>query len=591
MDGGTAGAGDLRRGATPLAPAAPGFAEMFTPKLVTVLREGYGLAGLRADAVSGLTVAIVALPLSMAIAIASGLGPDRGLYTAIVGGFLVSLLGGSRFQIGGPAGAFIVLVAATVAAHGVSGLILATLISGVILMAIGLLRLGTFIKYIPYPVTVGFTAGIGVIILASQAKDLLGLTLAIEPGPLLPKLAALAGALPTLNPAAVGLAALSIAVILVLRRIRPNWPGFLIAVALAAALAWGLGLPVETIGTRFGGIPQSLPAPNLPPMGWSEVSAVLPAALSFALLGGIESLLSAVVADSMSGRRHRSNAELVAQGVANIGSALFGGFCVTGTIARTATNVRSGARGPVSGMLHAVFLLLFMLLAAPLAAFIPLAALAGLLAVVAWNMAERHAMAALVRASRGDAIVLFATLLLVVFRDLIEGILIGFGIGALLFLHRMAQAVQVETGRPLVEADQPDGEGREAYDASLASDPDIAVIRISGAFFFGAAAEVGAALDRVGAQPRAYVLDLSAVALLDSTAAATIEGFARKAGRAGALVYLAGAAPPIRRVLRTHGVRPPAVRFRAGLDEAVSAAREEIGFSARPGRPAILHAT
>ena len=582
MDGGTARAGDLRRGA---APGGPGLGEMFTPKLVTVLREGYGPAALRADAVAGLTVAIVALPLSMAIAIASGLGPDRGLYTAIVGGFLISLLGGSRFQIGGPAGAFIVLVSATVAAHGVSGLVLATLLSGFILMAIGLLRLGTFIKYIPYPVTVGFTAGIGVIILASQVKDLLGLSLAREPGPLLPKLAALWEALPTANPAAVALAGLSIAIILVLRRLRPNLPGFLIAVTAAAALAGGLGLPVETIGSRFGGIPHSLPAPALPEMNLASVLAVLPAALSFALLGGIESLLSAVVADSMSGRRHRSNAELVAQGVANIGSALFGGFCVTGTIARTATNVRAGARGPVAGMLHAAFLLLFMLLAAPLAAYIPLAALAGLLAVVAWNMVERHAMAALMRASRGDAVVLFATLLLVVFRDLIEGIVIGFGIGALLFLHRMAQAVRVETGRPLVEADAPED--------GIATSRDLAVVRISGAFFFGAAAEVGAALDRVGAQPRAYVIDVSAVPVLDSTAAATIEGFARKARRAGALVYLAGARPPIRRVLRTLGLRPPAVRFRAGLAEAVAAAQAELAappLSAPPGRPAILHA-
>lgn len=591
MDGGTARARDLRRAP---APGGPGFAEMFTPKLVTVLREGYGLGALRADAVSGLTVAIVALPLSMAIAIASGLGPDRGLYTAIVGGFLVSLLGGSRFQIGGPAGAFIVLVGATVAAHGVAGLVLATLLSGVILMAVGLLRLGTFIKYIPYPVTVGFTAGIGVIILASQLKDLLGLTLAREPGPFLPKLAALWGALPTASPAAMGVAALSVAIILVLRRWRPAWPGFLIAVVAAAALATGLGLPVETIGTRFGGIPQSLPAPALPDMSPEAVLAVLPAALSFALLGGIESLLSAVVADSMSGRRHRSNAELVAQGVANIGSALFGGFCVTGTIARTATNVRAGARGPVSGMLHAVFLLLFMLLAAPLAAYIPLAALAGLLAVVAWNMVERHAMAALLRGSRGDGVVLFATLLLVVFRDLIEGIVIGFGIGALLFLHRMAQAVRVETGRPVVEADQADA--AEEGDA-LPADPDIAVIRIAGAFFFGAAAGVGAALDGVGAPPRAYVIDVSAVPLLDSTAAATIEGFARKARRAGALVLLAGASPPIRRVLRTHGVRPPAVRFRASLAEAVAAARAELApapaaspVSAMPGKPAILQA-
>jgi SulP family sulfate permease len=578
----------------------PSFGEMFTPKLLTVLQEGYGFRDLKADVVSGLTVAIVALPLSMAIAIASGVTPDRGLYTSIVGGFLVSLLGGSRFQIGGPAGAFIVLVAATVAVHGLDGLILATMLSGVILMAVGFLRLGTFIKYIPYPVTVGFTAGIAVIILASQIKDLLGLTLEREPGPLIPKLQALGEALPTVNGAAVLVAVLSIGAILAVRRFRPHWPGFLIAVTLAAVLAWLLGLPVETVGTRFGGIPQSLPAPHLPAMSTEKIIAVLPAALSFALLGGIESLLSAVVADSMSGRRHRSNCELVAQGVANIGSSLFGGICVTGTIARTATNVRSGARGPISGMLHAVFLLLFMLVAAPLASYIPLAALAGVLAVVAWNMAEKHEFATLVRASRGDAVVLLATLLLVVFRDLTEGILIGFGISALLFLDRMAQAVQVETGRPIVEedlADTTNGNGREPYDSTLATDPEIVVYRISGAFFFGAAANVGAALDRIGEHPKAYVIDFSAVPVLDSTAAATIEGFARKARRQGAAVYIAGARSPIRRVLLTHGVRPPQVRFRTRLADAVAAARREVGEAPEggvvtppPGTPAIPHA-
>ena len=333
--------------AAPTTAAGPSFAELFTPKLVTVLREGYGFRHLKADAVAGLTVAIVALPLSMAIAIASGLTPDRGLYTAIVGGFLVSALGGSRFQIGGPAGAFIVLVLAAVERHGVDGVILATALSGVVLLAVGFLRLGTFIKYIPYPVTVGFTAGIAVVIFASQLKELLGLTLGKEPGPLLPKLAALAGALPTLNPAAVAVAALTMGGILALRRWRPQWPAFIIAVGLAAVLTALLGLPVETIGSRFGGIPSSLPAPRLPELSAEKVAEVLPTALSFALLGGIESPLSAVVADSMSGRRHRSNCELVAQGAANIGAALFGGFCVTGTIARTATNVRSGARGPV----------------------------------------------------------------------------------------------------------------------------------------------------------------------------------------------------------------------------------------------------
>ena len=551
----------------------PRFADLYTPKLVTILREHYGARDLRADAIAGLTVAIVALPLSMAIAIASGVEPARGLYATIVGGFLVSALGGSRFQIGGPAGAYIVLVAATAAAHGIDGLTLATMLSGVLLIGLGLLRLGTFIKYIPYPVTVGFTSGIAVIILASQLKDLLGLTLAAkEPGPGVPKLAALAEALPSANGAAIAVAGGSIAAILVLRRLRPHWPGFLIAVALAALAAALLHLPVETIGSRFGGIPNMLPAPALPDFSPAKVAAVLPSALSFALLGAIESLLSAVVADSMTGRRHRSNCELVAQGAANIASALFGGICVTGTIARTATNVRAGAHGPVAGMLHSLFLLGFIAVAAPLAAYIPLAALAGVLAVVAWNMAEKHEFATLLRASRGDAVVLLATFLLVVFRDLTEGILIGFGLGTLLFLHRMAQAVEVE--RPPVEEDRPDREGaRGPYDADFASDPSIVVYRISGAFFFGAAGAVAAALDRIGEAPKAYVVDVSGVPFLDSSAAASVAGFARRAARHGASVFVAGAGPGVRRMLQRQGMRPPVARFRGALGEAVAAAR------------------
>ncbi len=557
--------------------AAPGwtsFVNLYTPKLITVLREGYRLADLKADAVAGLTVAIVALPLSMAIAIASGVTPDRGLYTAIVGGFFVSALGGSRFQIGGPAGAFIVLVAATVAKHGLEGLILATLLSGVILLAIGLLRLGTFIKYIPYPVTVGFTSGIAVIIFASQLKDLLGLTLTgAEPGPLLPKLAALGGALPTMSATAVAIAGLSVGTILLLRRFRPHWPGFLIAVALGAVAVWLLGLPVETIGTKFGGIPRSLPMPHLPGLSPARIEAVLPAALSFALLGSIESLLSAVVADSMTGRRHRSNCELVAQGAANIASALFGGICVTGTIARTATNVRAGAHGPVAGMLHSLILLVFMLIAAPLASLIPLASLAAVLVVVAWNMAEKHEFGILLRTSRGDAVVLLATFLLVIFRDLTEGILVGFGLGALLFLHRMAQAVEIEQPGLAGGEDRADSEGRTPYDAALATDPDILVYRITGAFFFGAAGAVAAALDRIGEHPRAYVIDVSNVPVLDSTAAATIAGFARQAYRHGALVYISGARPAVRRLLLMHGGRRPEVQYRTTIAEAVAAAR------------------
>jgi SulP family sulfate permease len=559
---------------------SPSFLELYTPKLRTVLREHYGFHDFKADILAGLTVAIVALPLSMAIAIASGVSPERGIYTSIIGGFLVSALGGSRFQIGGPAGAFIVLVAATVSQHGVDGLILATMLSGVMMLAIGFLRLGTFIKYIPYPVTVGFTAGIAVIIFSGELSDLFGLRLAgKEPGPLIPKFAALFDAAPTVNLAAVTVAALAIGAIVAVRRWRPHWPAYLIAVALGSIVAFAFHLHIETIGTRFGGIPDSLPAPHLPMLSLNKVWEMFPAALSFTLLGSIESLLSAVVADSMTGRRHRSNAELVAQGVANIASSLFGGICVTGTIARTATNVRAGARGPIAGMAHSLFLLLFLLVAAPLAAYIPLAALAAVLCAVAWNMAEKDQFATLLRASRGDAVILLATFLLVVFRDLTEGILVGFGLGTLLFMHRMAQTVEVEQGRPTLEddiADTANGTPRKPYDAALATDRDIIVYRISGAFFFGAAANVAAALDRIGEHPKAYVIDFSAVSVIDSTAAATIEGFARKARRHHASVYVASALPAIRRILLTHGVRPPDVRFSANLDEAIAAARTSI---------------
>jgi sulfate permease, SulP family len=550
----------------------PTFAELFTPKLVTVLREGYRLADFRADVIAGLTVAIVALPLSIAIAIASGVTPDRGLYTAVIGGFIVSLLGGSRFQIGGPAGAFIVLVALTAERHGVDGVILATLMAGVILIAAGFLRLGTYIKFIPYPVTVGFTAGIAVIIFASQVKDLLGITLAKEPGELVPKLQALAGSLHTANFSAVAVAAISLGIIVSLRRLRPAWPGILIAVTVAALAAWALSLPVETIGTRFGGIPQVLPWPAWPVVSLEKAGAVLPDAIAFALLGAIESLLSAVVADGMTGRRHRSNCELVAQGFANIGSALFGGICVTGTIARTATNVRAGARSPTSGMLHSLFLLLFMLIAAPLASYIPLAALAAVLAVVAWNMAEKQEFWTLIRSSWGDATVLLTTFLLTIFRDLTEGILVGFALGAVLFINRMAEMTGVEAAAPLVTDDRADdGNGdRTPYDAGLATDPDVVVYRILGAFFFGAASTVGTVLDSIADTHKAFVVDFAAVPFLDSTAANAMSRVAAKAQRQGIRLFITGASSPVRRALLTHGVRPPRAKFRATIARAVA---------------------
>jgi len=552
--------------------APPTFRQLFTPKLVSVLREGYGLKQLRADAIAGLTVAIVALPLSMAIAIASGVSPDRGLYAAIVGGFLVSLLGGSRFQVGGPAGAFIVLVASTVALNGIDGLILATLMSGVFLVGIGYLRVGSYIKFIPYPVTVGFTAGIAVIIFASQLSELFGLSLdGKEPGELVPKLKALGAAWGTFNPSAILIALLTVVIIVGLKRARPSWPGMLVAVAAASIAAVALALPVETIGTRFGGIPRSLPMPALPVFDLAKMQAVLPDAIAFTLLGAIESLLSAVVADGMTGRRHRSNCELVAQGFANIGSALFGGLCVTGTIARTATNVRAGAYGPVSGMLHSAFLLLFILVAAPLASYIPLPALAGVLAVVAWNMVEKTAFAALLRSSWGDALVLLVTFALVVFRDLTEGIVVGFSLGSLLFIHRMSQQIAVEVGG--ADAADATGDERQAYDASDATDPDTVIYRISGAFFFGSASTVASVLDRIADQRRNFVLDFSAVPLLDSTAASVIESAARKAERAGVRLFVVGASPQVRRMLFTHGVRPPHVRYKTSVASALKQVR------------------
>ena len=412
-------------------------AHLYQPKLAAVLREGYDARDLRADAAAGLTVAVVALPLSMAIAVASGVSPERGLYAAVVGGLVVSALGGSRVQIGGPAGAFIVLVAATAARFGLEGLLCAVLLSGLMLMLLGVARLGSLVRHIPHAVTVSFTCAIAATIAASQLKDFAGLHLGKpEPGAFVPKVTAIAAALGSCNPSALGVGAAVVGTIMILRRLRPGWPGMLLAVTAASVTAWALHLPVETIGSRFGGIPRGLPSPALPTLQMAMIVKVLPSALSFTLLGAVESLLSAKVADRMTGRRHRSNMELVAQGVANVASAVFGGICVTGTIARTAANVRAGARSPVSGMLHSAFLVAFMMVAAPLAAYVPLAALAGVLLVVCWNMAEKVEFLDLLKEWRPGAVVV-VTFGLTLLRDLTTGIVAGCLLAALFgFLHR-----------------------------------------------------------------------------------------------------------------------------------------------------------
>jgi SulP family sulfate permease len=547
-----------------LAAASEKFADLFTPKLVTVWREGYTLAQFRSDVFAGLTVAIVALPLSTAIAIASGATPQAGLFASAIGGFCVSALGGSRFQIGGPAGAFIVLVATTIEKFGYSGFLAATLMAGAILLAIGYLRLGTYIKYIPHAVAVGFTAAIGLIIFTSQLHELFGLRLDREPAAFLPKVEALWAARDTLNPQALALAVACLGIILTLRVFAPRFPGLLAAVGVASAVTWAFDLPIATIGSRFGDLPRGLPAPSLPQLALADWWRLVPAALAIAVLGGIESLLSAVVADGMTGRRHRSNCELAAQGWANIASALFGGLCVTGAIARTATNIRAGAHGPVAGILHAAMLLVFLMVAAPLAAHIPLAALAAVLTLVSWNMVERDQIAAILKSDRGEAVILTVTAGLTVFEDIIVGIAAGVTLGALIFMHKMAQVVAVEIGEPLFDEDRADASEDEGFGA----DPDFLVYSIAGPFFFGAVNSVASALDAIGRRPKTFVLDLSKVPLVDGAGAHALHGFITREQKRGVRVILAGASRGVRRTLVAHGVNSRLAHFSPDVADA-----------------------
>jgi SulP family sulfate permease len=406
-----------------------------TPKILTTL-PGYTAALFRADLFAGITVAMVALPLSLAIAIASGADPGTGLVTAIVAGFLISALGGSRVQIGGPTGAFIVVVAGVVAAHGMDGLILATLMAGLILLAAGLARAGSLVRHVPEPVIHGFTMGIAVVIAASQVKDLLGLPIASVPADFLPKMAAIWAAIGGVSWASLGIGVATMVLIVVLRRAAPRWPGLIVAVALTSSVALLAGWQVDTIGSRFGALPDRLPWPVLPPVSVARVIELLPSALIIAFLAGIESLLSAMVSDRMIGGSHRSNAEIIAQGVANIGSAMFGGLPATGAIARTATNVRAGGKTPVAGMIHALTILLVMMVAAPLAARLALPALAGLLIVTAWNMSEPWHWRARLSGRISDRVLLLLTMSLTVLADLTVAIGVGVALGMALRLRR-----------------------------------------------------------------------------------------------------------------------------------------------------------
>lgn len=523
---------------------------LFIPKTITVLRQGYGPGDVRADLLAGLTVAIVALPLAMALAIASGTTPDVGLVTAVVAGFLISALGGSRFQIGGPTGAFVVIVYGVITRHGYDGLLMATLMAGGILIVAGLLRVGTLIKYIPDPVTTGFTSGIAVIILASQVKDFFGLTADKVPAEFIPKLQALWAARDSLSLPGLALATICLAAILLLRRYAPRLPGFLLVTIAAAVAVMALKLPVDTIGTRFGGVAAQLPMPNLHFWHWDKVRDLLPSAFTIALLAGVESLLSAVVADQMTGARHRSNIELVAQGVANVASAAFGGLPATGAIARTATNVRTGARSPVAGMAHALFILLFMLVLAPVMKFVPLAALAAILVVVALNMAEVHRFRLILGTTHGDRAVLLATFALTVLVDLTVAIEVGMVMASFLFMHRMAGLSTIVGGEPVIAEDRDDLERREPrYAPNFGLPADVAVITFRGPLFFGSASVLKDAFDQIGTKRRVYILRLEETPMVDPTGAFALGDFLKRVLDDGAEVIVSGAARPVMRAL------------------------------------------
>ncbi len=510
---------------------------------MSCFREGYSRESFVRDLLAGLVVGIVALPLALAFAIASGVAPERGLYTAIVAGFLISALGGSRVQIGGPTGAFVVIVYGIVTKFGYGGLVVCTAIAGVILIAMGLARFGSLLKFIPYPVVTGFTAGIAVIIFSSQVRDLLGLPLESVPVEFIDKWLAYGKVIGAFDPSVVAVSAGTLAILIGWPRVTHRIPAPFVAMVAATVAVQLLGLPVETIGSRFGGVPSSLPMPSLPEIPWSRMNELISPGLTIALLAAIESLLSAVVADGLIGGRHRSNMELVAQGVANIGSVIFGGIPATGAIARTATNVKSGGRSPVAGIVHAATLLLILVVFARWAAMIPLAALAAILVVVAYHMSEWRSFRNLLSAPRSDIVVLVVTFALTVFVDLTVAVQFGVVLAALLFMKRMSDVTSVAGVTDSVF----DGEG-EGLDTPVVP-RGVQVYEINGPFFFGAADKLKDVMSEISDRPRVFILRMRNVPAIDATGMHALELFVRKCRSDGIEVIISELAAQPRHTL------------------------------------------
>ncbi|MDR2536537.1 MAG: STAS domain-containing protein [Treponema sp.] len=490
--------------------------------------KNYSWSAFAKDCVAGVIVGIVALPLSMAFSIAAGGTPAQGLYTAITAGFCISLLGGSKFQIGGPTGAFVIIIFGVIQEHGISGLITATALAGIMLVLMGISGLGRFIKFIPYPVTTGFTTGIGVLIFSQQVKDFFGLQIEASSPAFFEKWYEYILAFPAMHPLTLAIGLGTLIVIIVIRKLFPRLPGAAIGVTIATIICHFLELPVETIGSRFGGIPSSLPSPTFPHLSWMLLRSVFPSAFTIALLAAIESLLSAVVADGMTGDRHNANMELTAQGIGNIVSAFFGGIPATGAIARTATNIKAGAVSPVAGIMHTVTLVVFVLFLAPVASAIPLAGLSAVLMVVSWDMSHVSRFVRLIRRSpKSDTSVLLTTFLLTIIVDLTFAVEVGFVLAVFLFLRRMIEVtnVKLENDELITELAFGNIEKKTMDEIIALTRKDIEIYEITGPFFFGVADMLQNTLLKVAKKPHALILRMREVPVIDSTGITALESF------------------------------------------------------------------
>lgn len=524
----------------------------FVPKLFTLLRTGISKKQLSQDILAGVIVGIVALPLAIAFAIASGVSPEKGLITAIVAGLIVSVLGGSRVQIGGPTGAFIVIVYAVVQEHGVGGLTIATFMAGFIILAMGFAKLGNYLKFIPYPLIVGFTSGIAIIIFSSQIKDFFGLPIGTVPADFIEKWVLYGENFYRINWTACIIAVATVLISFNFSRISKKIPGSIVAIVLSTLVVYWFDLPVETIESSFGEIPNTLSLPVIPEINMQTIQALIQPAIAIALLGSIESLLSAVVADGMIGGRHRSNMELVAQGTANIFSGLFGGIPATGAIARTATNIKNGGRTPIAGIVHALVLLLIMLALGPVAKLIPLACLAGVLVVVAWHMGEWHHFFAMMKSNRMDVIVLLTTFFLTVFFDLILAIQIGMILASFIFMKRMSEATSIDKSTDLLHVD---GEDELLFEEELSTIPDRVVLyEINGPLFFGASQKFQEVMTDLRQQPKILVLRMRHVPFIDATAINRLREMCTQLQAKGTEVIISGANREVKKELLQAGL-------------------------------------